>query len=149
MISESPHFWDRADALPATGGDVDLIRGGYDAWNRGDLAGLLGVLHADIEWHFPERGLNAGVHRGHAAVRQFMQAYADAFDELRFTPLRFVQSGTAIAVEVHMTGRGRGSGLGLDATPTHVWTMEDEKALRIEIVPRGDATVVSARRTIG
>ena len=36
--------------------DVDTIRGAYEAFDRGDVPAVLGILDAEVEWHEPGGG---------------------------------------------------------------------------------------------
>jgi ketosteroid isomerase-like protein len=45
--------------------NVARIRSVYDAFTRGDIAHILGLLDADVEWHAPRTvPFSKGVHRG-------------------------------------------------------------------------------------
>ena len=46
----------------------DLIRRGYEAFNKGDTQTLREVFDPDVVWHFPGRSVLAGDHRGVDAV---------------------------------------------------------------------------------
>ena len=46
----------------------ELIRGGYEAFARGDVADVLGRLSEDIVWHVPGRSAISGDYRGHEEV---------------------------------------------------------------------------------
>ena len=49
----------------------DLIRRGYEAFNKGDTHTLREVFDPEIVWHFPGRSVLAGDHRGTDAVLGF------------------------------------------------------------------------------
>jgi ketosteroid isomerase-like protein len=49
----------------------DLIRRGYEAFNKGDTQTLREVFDPEIVWHFPGRSVLAGDHRGTDAVLGF------------------------------------------------------------------------------
>ena len=49
----------------------DLIRRGYEAFNKGDAATLRELFDPEIVWHFPGRSVLAGDHRGTDAVLGF------------------------------------------------------------------------------
>jgi ketosteroid isomerase-like protein len=56
----------------------DLLRRGYDAWNRGDIPSLLSLMAEDVEVH-PILGavVAADAHRGHEGV---VRRRADIFE---------------------------------------------------------------------
>lgn len=54
------------------------IRGGYDAFNTGDVAGLVDLFAEDIVWHFPGANKLAGEHIGRDATLAMLGAYGQA-----------------------------------------------------------------------
>ena len=64
--------------------NVEIVRRGFDAYNRGDLDGLLENWAPDavVDWS-RSRGFDAGVFRGHDAIRAHWQRLLEAFDEVR------------------------------------------------------------------
>jgi ketosteroid isomerase-like protein len=64
--------------------DIARVRAGYDAFNRRDLDGILGLLAGDIHYRMPLDPL--GVHpvfHGHDGVTRFYATLWDGFDEFR------------------------------------------------------------------
>ena len=51
--------------------NLDLIRRGYEAFGRGDIATVLGILDPDIHWHIPGRSPLSGDYTGHDEVIAF------------------------------------------------------------------------------
>jgi ketosteroid isomerase-like protein len=114
---------------------IEVLRRGYDAWNRGDYEVVLQMLDPEIEWQFPEGGLNTGIHHGREAVRKFFESVVEAFDQLHYEPEEFVRADDRVVVRVRLTSRGRGSGVELEIRPVHVWTMRGNRAIRLEVIP--------------
>ena len=50
----------------------ELVRRGYEAFARGDMATLRELFDPEIVWHFPGRSVLAGDHRGPDAVLGFL-----------------------------------------------------------------------------
>jgi ketosteroid isomerase-like protein len=114
--------------------NIDAIRSSYDAWNHGDLERMFQAFAPDIEWCLPEGGINAGVYRGHHAVRGLMESYLDAFDYFRMEPERFFEAEDGrIVVFIRSPGRGKGSGVEVEVRTAYTWTMREGKAVRCEI----------------
>ena len=63
--------------------NVEIVRRGTDAYNRGDLDGILESWASDavLDWS-NSRGFDAGVFRGHE-IRAHWQRLLAAFDEVR------------------------------------------------------------------
>jgi ketosteroid isomerase-like protein len=92
--------------------NVQLVKDGYAAFGRGDVAGLLALLAEDVEWQIPGPGLPlAGTYRGHEGVANFFQKLSQEADILDFQPREFVADGDHVLVigwesaRVKATGR--------------------------------------------
>jgi ketosteroid isomerase-like protein len=64
--------------------NVEIVRRGTDAYNRGDLDGILENWASDavLDWS-NSRGFDAGVFRGRDEIRAHWQRLLAAFDEVR------------------------------------------------------------------
>ena len=51
--------------------NAQLIRGGYDAFARGDIPKVLELFADDIRWHVPGRSPLSGDYKGHGEVVGF------------------------------------------------------------------------------
>ena len=112
--------------------NVDALRRGYEALNRGDLSVVLELLAPDIEWHEPEPGPDAGTHLGRESFERFLRGWLESFDGFRVEPEQVVARGDQLIAVVRQSGRGRGSGLEITARLAHVWTVRDGRAVRWE-----------------
>lgn len=78
---------------------VQVVKDGYAAFGRGDIAGLLALLAEDVEWHIPGAGLPlAGTYRGHDGVAKFFQKLSEETEILDFQPREFVADGDRVLV---------------------------------------------------
>ena len=68
--------------------NVALIRKGYEAFARADMAALSELFAEDVVWHMPGRNPVSGVHRGREAV---FAAFAKFFE----------LSGGTLKLDVH------------------------------------------------
>ena len=85
--------------------NVQIVKGVYAAFGRGDIQGLLAMFAEDIEWITPGEGLPwAGVYRGHAAVAHFFQKLSELVEFSAVEPREFVAQGDRVLV----VGFGRG-----------------------------------------
>jgi ketosteroid isomerase-like protein len=64
--------------------NVEIVRRSTDAYNRGDLDGIVENWAPDavLDWS-RSRGVEAGVYRGHDEIRAFAQRFLAAWDEVR------------------------------------------------------------------
>jgi ketosteroid isomerase-like protein len=110
---------------------VDVIRGAYEAFGRGDVPGVLGAMADDIEWHEPEGMPYGGVYHGGEAVAQnVFGPITQDIPDFAVTPEEFIASGDAVAVVVRYTGTGKATGKPLDLSVMHVWDVRDGKIAR-------------------
>ncbi|MBI1885794.1 MAG: nuclear transport factor 2 family protein [Chloroflexi bacterium] len=57
--------------------NVTLLRRGYDAFDRGDMAALTEIFAEDAVWHLPGRHSVAGEHTGRNAIFAAMGQFAE------------------------------------------------------------------------
>jgi ketosteroid isomerase-like protein len=114
--------------------NVEILRQGYQALNRGDIEAVLAICDSEIECRLPAGGIS-GTLCGHQALKGFLQSYVEAFESFQLVPEEFLDAGDRVAVFLRMSGRGRGSGLEVDVQPAHVWTMQRGRAVRVEAFP--------------
>jgi ketosteroid isomerase-like protein len=110
--------------------NVELIRPAYEAFARGDIAGVMAVLADDIDWHAPAVLPHGRDARGHDEVGEFFGGLVSKWDGLTVDIEEFVSSGDRVCVI------GRASGT-LDGTETgygfcHCWTVSGGKATRFD-----------------
>ena len=116
--------------------NVETLRAGYEAVNRGDYDAFFQILDLAIEWKAPDRTPFAGAHHGHEAVKELLKTYLEAFDDLRMEPEEFFDdAGDRIVVFIRETARGRGSGVEVEIRVGHLWTMREGKVVRFEYFP--------------
>ena len=130
---------------------VEVVRGVYDAFGRGDVPAVLGAMADDIEWYEAEGMPYGGVHRGPQAVAEkvFAPLVADV-EGFTVSPEDVIASGDRVAVVSRYTGTGKATGRSLDLPVAHVWDVRDGKIARfrqfadtakfLEVVPAEHAT---------
>ena len=121
--------------------EVETLKRGYAALNRGDLSVVLQLLDPDIEWHEPAPSPEAGAHRGRDGFERFLRGWLESFEDFRVEPERVVERGDELVVVVRQTGTGRSSGLRSETRLAHVWTVADGRAVRWEAVADPEAVV--------
>jgi ketosteroid isomerase-like protein len=112
--------------------NVKLLRQGYDAFNRGDIDTVMGLMDPNIEWQEPDvEGLpQRGTHHGAEDVaNNVFGAIVGSWDDFQAVPEEFLDAGDRVVVLGHLQGRGKPNGRTLDAPYAHVWTLRDGKAV--------------------
>jgi len=114
--------------------NVELVRRGYEAWNRGDVEGVLAFLDPEIDWrgysHVPESGTLAGRDQ----VRAWLERFLEAWEELEIEPTDLIEAGDRVVALVRFRALGKESKIrvegGVDA---HVWTVRDGNIVAVEL----------------
>jgi ketosteroid isomerase-like protein len=108
--------------------NLEIVRRATDAYNRGDVDGLLEDWAPDavLDWS-RSRGPDAGVYRGHAEVRAFMRQFLATFAEVRIEldePVE-VEDGRVVVENIsHLRGR---DGIEVQARAAWLITIRDGK----------------------
>jgi ketosteroid isomerase-like protein len=120
--------------------NVDLVRGGYDDFNSGNIEGVLSRLAGDVEWTEPGGGNSpSGTFKGPESVANDVFATVPQnFDEFQCVPEDLSDEGDTVRASVRFTGKAK-SGAELDTPAEHVWEVRDGKVVRFEHTTEGDA----------
>jgi ketosteroid isomerase-like protein len=116
--------------------NVDILRKGYEAFNRADIDTVMGLMDPHIEWQESDvEGLpQGGTHHGPEAVaNNVFGAIVGNWDDFQAVPAEFLDAGERVVVLGHVQGRGKASGKTLDALYAHVWTLRDGKAVHVRV----------------
>jgi ketosteroid isomerase-like protein len=112
--------------------NVESVRRGIDAWNRGDLDEWLAGFAPDAELHTTGRFPDQGVYRGRAGLERYWAEIRAAAEEpsLSVSDLRAIGDRVFLAA----TGRGRGkrSKVPVEGPIWFVTTLRDGLAVRVE-----------------
>lgn len=112
--------------------NVAVVRGIYDAFARGDVSVLLGVLDDKVEWYEAEHVTYwlGGVLTGPQAVLEGVLArIPNDFDGFVIDLKRVVGCGETVLAEARYRATARATGLPLDAQVAHLWTFRDGKVV--------------------
>ena len=124
--------------------EIETLRAGYDAVNRGDHEAMIQILDPAIEWKAPDRTPFAGTYHGHEAVRELLNTYLEAFDDLHLEPEEFFDADDRIVVFVRESARGRVSGVEVQIRVGHLWTMREGKPVGFEYFPEREKALDAA-----
>ena len=110
--------------------NVELVRGIYDAFARGDVAAVLGAMSPDIEWieaeNFPLADRNP--YRGPQAVAEgvFARLAAD-WDGFGVEPEEFLDAGDTVVALGRYRGTHKATGRAMNPQLAHVWRVAGGK----------------------
>jgi uncharacterized protein len=111
-------------------GNLELVQGAYEAFGRGDIPGVLGILSDDVQWSVPEflpQGMKV---QGRDAVVGFFENLGSTWENLNVDVDDFVASGDRVCA----IGNASGTTGGSDVTYgfVHAWTVRDGAAVRFD-----------------
>ena len=113
-------------------GNVETLKGGYEAFGRGDVPAVLEIFDPSIEWHEaegnPYKPDGEPWIGGDAIVQNLFLRLATEWDGFTVTPNEFYDAGDTIAVECRYTGGYKATGKRIDAQVCHVWKFRNGKA---------------------
>ena len=112
--------------------NLEAVKRAYEAFGRGDIDGVLGTLHEDVEWVTPgpDDLPTAGKRRGHQAVREFFTTMSATFEVQRFEPRTFVADGDTVVVLGGDTARMNATGALIEESWAHAFTFRDGKVVQ-------------------
>jgi uncharacterized protein len=108
--------------------NLDLVRRGYEAFGRGDVATVLQIFDPNIHWHVPGRGPLSGDYIGHDEVLGFFsktqELAAGTFSIEIDDMLASAQSVVALC-----TVSARRHGQDWSTPEVHVWRVANGRAV--------------------
>jgi uncharacterized protein len=130
---------------------ISTVSAMYEAFGRGDLAGILSHLHDDVTWDVTEEPWTphvAGVpwlrpRRGRAEVSEFFEIVG-AWEYERFEVLDMLVSDTQVAAEIRMIAT-LPNGHRIDEVVIHLWTFgEGDKVITLRRMLDTAANIAAA-----
>jgi ketosteroid isomerase-like protein len=110
--------------------NVEVVRAGNEALNRGDIEGFLAFYSEDVE---AEDLMNAPdvprVVDGIQAFRQMLKAWVDTFDDFRADIVEFIDAGHQVVCVTDYSGKGR-EGLTTNLRVADVFEVRSGKVVR-------------------
>jgi uncharacterized protein len=103
--------------------NIEMARRGYEAFNRGDLDGMVADLAPNFEYvttgGIP--GIDA-LYRGPERLTEFIGWMWDEFEDPRIDVRELTEAGNQVLAEVTLRGRGKQSGVETSWSLCHLWT---------------------------
>ena len=108
--------------------NVELVRGSFEAWLRGDLEEALAGLDPDIVYKPAQEEAVQGLD----AVQASWERWQASWQEQEVTLEETIDAGDHVIQALLFRGRGRGSGIEVEGRFFQVLTIKDGKAVRWE-----------------
>ena len=104
---------------------VEMLERGLDAWNRGDVGGILELLDPDVKIQlsgaFPDLSID---YRGHEGFRKFWSAMNDMWSPLEMEAGEIEPIGDLLMSAVTFRGTGR-EGIQVERTFYFLWQISE------------------------
>jgi ketosteroid isomerase-like protein len=111
--------------------NVETVRRGWEAFNRGDLDAFLADVAEDAEFEedpsFPE----AGVYRGREEIVEYVRAFQEQMRGHRFEVEELRDLGDQVLALLHETARGASSGVDVDQHPGFLHEFRGDRMVRV------------------
>ena len=125
--------------------NVEISRRLNEAFNRGDLATVLGLLDPGVEWWDRADDPGATVYRGHDGYSKHLADIDADVVELQVEIKEVIDAGDYVIAAVRVHGRGRASGAPFEEYEVHALRFREGKATEL----REYRTVAEALETLG
>jgi ketosteroid isomerase-like protein len=111
--------------------NVETVRQGYEAFNRGDVEWMIAQLDPEIVWEDAAEVPGSRSFRGTREVRAYLESFAHQWEDIRFEPEGILDAGEQVVALVRMVARGRASGAQVDARLAHVYKLRTGRGMRV------------------
>ncbi len=108
--------------------NLEKIREVYEAFAKGDVPGVLGILSDDVEWTEAEGFPLGGTYVGpNAVLENVFMPLATEWEGFSVVPYDFVDGGNTIVALGKYGGKYGATGKSLETHFAHVWKIRDGK----------------------
>lgn len=105
--------------------NLELCRRVYDLWNSAEYEAFLALMSPDVELVEGAYTPEVGVYRGREGIRRWASSNSDVFNRARFEPVRFIEGGDVVVIELLFHGQGTNSGAEVTARYAHVMRVRE------------------------
>jgi ketosteroid isomerase-like protein len=112
--------------------NVENVRRGIDAWNRGDLDEWLGGFAPEAELHTTGRFADQGVYRGRAGLQRYWTEIREDVEEMSLSISDLRAIGDRVFFAVTSRARGKRSKVPVERPIWFITTLRNGLAVRVE-----------------
>jgi ketosteroid isomerase-like protein len=109
--------------------NVEIVRRGFEAWERGDIEGLLQAFDETVV----VRPVIGPDRLGPSGVLEMAADWVEGFEEFTMKAEEFIDAGDDVVVRVRQEAREASAGVPVEATFWFLYSMRDGKAVRFEL----------------
>ena len=115
--------------------NIDVVRGIYDAFSRGDVPAVLGVLDPQIEWLEAENFIYADQNPyigPNAVLKGVFIRLATEWDGFAVSPAEIFDAGETVVARGHYSGAYKKTGKQVRAQMAHFFTFRGGKVIKFQ-----------------
>jgi uncharacterized protein len=124
--------------------NVENSRRTWDRFLADDIQGTLAFLDAEIEVHDVPGLPDARVYHGHQGYLDQIANFREAFSEMTYEPLEFIDGGDTVVSVIRATGVAKVGGLEGEGTYAQLETWRDGKVVKVQYFTRKDEALEAA-----
>jgi ketosteroid isomerase-like protein len=113
---------------------LNVVRASYDAFARGDVPGMLGMLDPKVEWNEAEHSTlwpGEPIYGPDQVAAQVIARIPELFgDTFRIKVERLHACGDTVVMQGRYTATAQATGRNLSVQVVHVWDVEGDKVVR-------------------
>ena len=113
--------------------NVEIVRNGFDAWDRHHYEAAARHFSPDVEIDASDRVLNPAVYSGLDGAIRFRREIAEMWGEFHVEIEDVVSAGDEVVVLVRSRGKGRASGAQVDSRAAWVATVREQRITRLRL----------------
>jgi uncharacterized protein len=110
--------------------NVEIVRRGYEAFDRGDIQTVLSLIDSEIEIRVDRAFPEWEPFYGRDGFMSFMQAWLEPWESYRIEIDELIDVGERVLVVLREFGRRKDTGFEVEQRSYHVWTLKDGRAVR-------------------
>jgi ketosteroid isomerase-like protein len=122
--------------------NVEIVRRGYAAFERGDLAAVLENASPDILTYRAEP--EGATWHGPGGLLEALADWTEGVEQFSASTDEFIDAGDRVIARMHQRARGQSSGAPVEADFWCVHTLDDGKITRYEIFASKDQALEAA-----
>jgi ketosteroid isomerase-like protein len=125
--------------------NVEIVRRGNAAFNRGDYVDFAETLHPEVE--FRDHAHAADVTetlQGAQALLSLLSEWRESFDDFRAEISEYIEAGDHVVCVTRWTGTGKASDVAVDVSQVDVYELREGRIIRATLAYPDRATALEA-----
>ena len=112
--------------------NVEIVRRGYEAFDRGDIQVILNLMDSEIEIRVNQLLPDWEPRYGRDGFLSFLQAWLEPWETYRIEVDELIDVREKVLVVCREFGRRKDTGFEIEGRAYHVWTLRDGKGVRFD-----------------